>query len=119
MSRLTASDEAADYFGTCGTRAPTTSPTTFPTLATGARRSRASALRTACAVQAWHRIGRATPAGTTEFVLPTDGGGHWTWSCAKDCAVTDCKIDGSSHNVTGTLTAAQLNLVCRNRILSL
>jgi hypothetical protein len=52
-------------------------------------------------------------------VLPTDGGGHWTWSCAKDCAVTDCKIDGSSHNVTGTLTAAQLNLVCRNRILSL
>jgi hypothetical protein len=28
-------------------------------------------------------------------------------------------IDGSSRELTGTLTAAQLNLVCRNRIISL
>ena len=119
LPRLAASNEAANYFGTWWTLSPTPSPTTFPTLATGARRSRASALGTACALQALHRIGRAISAGTTELVLPMYGGGNWTWNCAQNCTVTVCMIDGGSRELTGTLTAAQLNLVCRIRIISL
>ncbi len=72
-------------------------------------------------------MGRAMPAGETELVFAMNGGGNWTWSCAQDCAatLTECKIDSSERadrslrKLTGTLTAAQLNLVCRNRIISL